>query len=184
MLLRLRRGRPDGGDGALQDDWRSTGAGLRCSLPVTMRETSSRSSMSFGLRLAALPDRLAVRGRPVRLEIAELQQVRPAEDRCHRRAQLVREIGEELVLGAICFLSTAVETRRCPRRAPPAGPVPRRGRRRFASKHVRLAVRETSSRQMSFRGSSSARTRNSGCPLRAERLDDRRRAPPPSAPRR
>ena len=73
----------------------------RLSLPAMMRETSSRSSMSwasvFVLR-SIIPTARAVVGR---VELLGAQQLRPDEDRAQRRAQLVRDHGDELVLGAV-----------------------------------------------------------------------------------
>ena len=81
------------------------------SLPEMMRLMSSRSSMSCVWTRALR----SIVSRPARsssaLRAGEAQHLRPAEDGVQRRAQLVRQRGQELVLG----------TRSCAR--------PRRGRR-------------------------------------------------------
>ena len=59
------------------------------------------------LRAAALLNGLDGQRARLRVEILR-EQVRPADDRCHRRAQLVRQSGQELVLGAAGFLQFAL----------------------------------------------------------------------------
>ena len=70
-----------------------------------MRETSSRSSMSCALRRArcARWSRARAPSSP-RVELPAAQQLGPAEDRVERRAQLVREGGQELVLEPVGLL--------------------------------------------------------------------------------
>ena len=70
-------------------------------LPVMMRETSSRSSMSCSCAFAfrRMTSRAARDERAV--DTAVVEHARPAVDRVERRAQLVREHGEELVLAAV-----------------------------------------------------------------------------------
>ena len=77
------------------------------SLPDMMRATSSSSSISCACRFAL--SRIAAR-RAVALrfvELAALQHVRPAEDRVQRRAQLVRDGREELILQPVRLFGAA-----------------------------------------------------------------------------
>ena len=87
-----------------------------------------------------------------RVEVARAQHHRPAEDRGERRAQLVGERGQELVLGPVGLLRRrarllrrAVERARCPRPGRPGGPAPRPGRgRRGRSARPDCAERQVS----------------------------------------
>ena len=78
------------------------------SLPATMRDMSSRSSMSVRLRPAGALD--GVQG-PLRVCAASslpvAQHARPAEHGVQRRAKLVRQRGEELVLQPVGRLGLA-----------------------------------------------------------------------------
>ena len=69
--------------------------------PLTMRDTSRRSSMSWFCASRVAVDDLdrAPRGRLVQL--ARQEHLRPPEDRVQRRPQLVRERRQELVLRAV-----------------------------------------------------------------------------------
>ena len=83
---------------------RSTGLKSSRSLPVMMRETSSRSSMSCACARALRSMVSRARAAAAGVELARAQQLRPAEDGVERRAQLVREGGQELVLDAVGLL--------------------------------------------------------------------------------
>ena len=83
---------------------RSMGRGSRRSLPATMRETSRMSEMSCSCTRALRPMTSigAADGRFVGQPLA--QDLGPAHDRVERRAQLVRQRGQELVLQAVHVL--------------------------------------------------------------------------------
>ena len=71
------------------------------SFPVMIREMSSRSSMSWACS-RVLRSMISIARRAGRLvQVTARQQARPAEDRVERRAQLVRQRGQELVLRAV-----------------------------------------------------------------------------------
>ena len=96
--------RPPGArlDRRLDDADQVDGARRRArSLPVMMRDTSSRSSMSWACSAALRSIVSSAAARRVGVEAARAQQLRPAEDGVERRAQLVRQRGQELVLDAV-----------------------------------------------------------------------------------
>ena len=74
------------------------------SLPVVMRDTSSRSWTSRACACALRSMRSSACFTSSCRQLAAAQQVDPADDRVERRAQLVRERGEEFVLQAIGLL--------------------------------------------------------------------------------
>ena len=100
-VLRLGRGADRVDGGLARADARSIGCTFSRSLPVVMRETSSRSSIELRLRLGVALDHLQAVARLARSSFSIAEQLRPAEDRVERRAQLVAERGEELVLDAV-----------------------------------------------------------------------------------
>ena len=71
------------------------------SLPPMIRETSRMSSISCDCAMRVVADDADGPLDHRRVALARRQQVRPAENRVQRRAQLVRQRGEELVLQAI-----------------------------------------------------------------------------------
>ncbi len=81
-----------------------------CSLHDDPRDIEQLVDES-GLRFTALPDGLQAEGELRRLEISELQQVNPAQDRGQRRAQLMRQVGEKFILGAVRFLRAPIQAR-------------------------------------------------------------------------
>ena len=85
------------------DDCRAAapGASLSRSLPPMIRETSRMSSISCDCAMRVVLDDADGPLDHRRIALARRQQVRPAEDRVERRAQLVRQRGEELVLQAV-----------------------------------------------------------------------------------
>ena len=91
---------------------RSTGAMSRRILPEMMRDTSRRSSISFTCRRVLRSIASSACAVRAVVEPPDAQQRDPGEDRAERRAQLVRERGQELVLGAVRGLGAP--------RAPPA----------------------------------------------------------------
>ena len=99
---------------------RSTGSRSSRSLPVTMRETSSRSSMSCACARGVALDDSRARAAPSLASSCRVpQHARPAEDGVERRAQLVRQGGEELVLGAVGVCSLPRGAAACSRARTP-----------------------------------------------------------------
>ena len=82
---------------------RSTALISSRSLPVAIRETSSRSSTSRVWTCALRSTFSSARSLPDGGTAFAAQQLRPAEDRVERRAQLVRQRREELVLQPVRF---------------------------------------------------------------------------------
>ena len=99
---------------------RSTRSRSSCSLPATMRETSRRSLTSCACWRTPRSIACSARWRCAASMRAVAQHRQPADDALQRRAQLVREHGEELVLGLVGALGVA--------RAPPPRAAARRVR--------------------------------------------------------
>ena len=76
-----------------------------------MRETSSRSSTSRACTRVLLSIISMAACDVALLDAVDLEHLHPAEDAGHRRAQLVSERGQEVVLGAIGVLRLAIEPR-------------------------------------------------------------------------
>ena len=83
---------------------RSTGVGSIRNLPVTMRETSSRSSISCACRRALRSITSSACADLARRHLLVAQHRGPAQDRRERRAQLVRQRRQELVLELVVAL--------------------------------------------------------------------------------
>ena len=104
--------------GGLQHRTRSTERISTWNLPATMRDTSRMSSMSWFWTLALRSMVSMARARVALVELAGAQHVRPADDGGERRAQLVGEEGQELVLGAADLAGLLQEAPRRRRRPP------------------------------------------------------------------
>ena len=96
------------------------------SLPVMMRETSSRSSISWVCAAALRSMVSTARAAVSALDAAACEQLRPAEDRVERRAQLVRERGRNSSLRRLAASAS------CAPRARARGAVARAARRACA----------------------------------------------------